>query len=173
MKKINFINWRLFVICFCLVGAIFAVVYKVILVQVEDSLFLQNEGKKRYIKYKEINPVRGAIYDRNKFPLAVSIINYDLYALKGLNIDKFFKIKDLVEIDEDISITEPFKRKTLLKKGLTAEEQSIIEDLNFNELEIEIRHSRHYLPMCLCSTQWRLTYRHAQRGPAPTDPRRH
>ena len=144
MKKINFINWRLFVVCFCLIGAIFAVVYKVILVQVEDSLFLQNEGKKRYIKYREINPVRGAIYDRNKFPLAVSIINYDLYALKGLNIDKFLKLKDLMEIDEGISITEPFKRKTLLKKGLTAEEQSIIEDLNFNELEIEIRHSRHY-----------------------------
>ena len=66
MKKINFINWRLFVICFCLFGAIFAVVYKIILVQVEDSLFLQNEGKKRYIKYREINPVRGTIYDRNK-----------------------------------------------------------------------------------------------------------
>jgi cell division protein FtsI (penicillin-binding protein 3) len=49
-----------------------------------------------------------------------------------------------METDEDISITEPFKRKTLLKKGLTAEEQSIIDDLNFNELEIEIRHSRHY-----------------------------
>jgi len=144
MKKINFINWRLFVTCFCLFGAIFAVVYKIILVQVEDSLFLQNEGKKRYIKYREINPVRGAIYDRNKFPLAVSIINYDLYALKGLNIDKFLKLKDLMETDEDISITEPFKRKTLLKKGLTAEEQSIIEDLNFNELEIEVRHSRHY-----------------------------
>ena len=46
---------------FCLVGAIFAVVYKIILVQVEDSLFLQNEGKKRYIKYREINPVRGDI----------------------------------------------------------------------------------------------------------------
>ena len=144
MKKINFINWRLFVTCFCLVGAIFAVVYKIILVQIEDSLFLQNEGKKRYIKYREINPVRGGIYDRNKFPLAVSIINYDLYALKDLNIDKFLKLKDLMEIDEGISITEPFKRKTLLKKGLTAEEQSIIEDLNFNELEIEIRHSRHY-----------------------------
>ena len=144
MKKIKFINWRLFVTCFCLVGAIFAVVYKIILVQIEDSLFLQNEGKKRYIKYREINPVRGGIYDRNKFPLAVSIINYDLYALKGLNIDKFLKLKDLMEIDEGISITDPFKRKTLLKKGLTAEEQSIIADLNFNELEIEIRHSRHY-----------------------------
>ena len=29
------------------------------------------------------------------FRLAVSIINYDLYALKGLNIDKFLKLKDL------------------------------------------------------------------------------
>jgi len=55
-------------------------------VQVEDSIFLQNEGKKRYIKYRTVNPVRGSIYDRNNFPLAISIINYDLYALKGLTM---------------------------------------------------------------------------------------
>jgi len=87
MKNSNFINWRLFFICLCFVGAIFLVIYKILSVQIEDSLFLQNEGKKRYIKYRDNNPVRGAIYDRNKFPLAVSIVNYDLYALNGLSID--------------------------------------------------------------------------------------
>ena len=56
MKKINFINWRLFVTCFCLVGAIFAVVYKIILVQIEDSLFLQNEGKKDISSIEKLIP---------------------------------------------------------------------------------------------------------------------
>ena len=62
MKNSNFINWRLFFICLCFVGAIFLVIYKILSVQIEDSLFLQNEGKKRYIKYRDNNPVRGAIY---------------------------------------------------------------------------------------------------------------
>ena len=69
--KTNFINWRLFFICTFLAISIFTIFYKIILVQVEDSIFLQNEGKKRYIKYRNINPVRGSIYDRNNFPLAI------------------------------------------------------------------------------------------------------
>lgn len=48
MKNSNFINWRLFFICLCFVGAIFLVIYKILSVQIEDSLFLQNEGKKIY-----------------------------------------------------------------------------------------------------------------------------
>ena len=85
-------------------------------------------------------------------------MNLGMFIIKNgkvvnLSNDTTYKISEFVDMmfnemlywtDEDISITEPFKRKTLLKKGLTAEEQSIIEDLNFNELEIEIRHSRHY-----------------------------
>ena len=144
MKKINFLNWRLILICTCLFFSIIAVSFKVISVQIEDSLFLKNEGKKRYIKYRTINPVRGTIYDRNNTPLAVSIINYDLYALNGLNTDRYLKLKDAISIQDDILIDGSFSQKTLLKKGLTLDEQKTINELHFNNIEIEIRHSRHY-----------------------------
>ena len=142
--KTNFINWRLFFVCTFLAISIFTIFYKIILVQVEDSIFLQNEGKKRYIKYRNINPIRGSIYDRNNFPLAISIINYDLYALKGLNNDKYLKLKDLININNDLSIKDSFLQKTLLKKNLNAEEQKVINSLNLDNVEIEVRHSRHY-----------------------------
>ena len=144
MKKSNFINWRLFFICFCFIGAIFLVIYKILSVQIEDGLFLQNEGKKRYIKYRDNNPVRGAIYDRNKFPLAVSIVNYDLYALNGLNIDNYLRLKDILNLEIELQINEPFKKKTLLKRSLTSEQQKAIKSLRIDDIELEERHSRHY-----------------------------
>lgn len=144
MKNSNFINWRLFFICFCFIGAIFLVIYKILSVQIEDSLFLQNEGKKRYIKYRDNNPVRGAIYDRNKFPLAVSIVNYDLYALNGLNIDNYLRLKDILNLEIELQINEPFKKKTLLKRSLTSEQQKAIKSLRIDHIEVEERHSRHY-----------------------------
>ena len=142
--KSNFINWRLVFICSFLVASIFAIFYKIISVQIEESIFLQNEGKKRYIKYRNINPVRGSIYDRNNFPLAISIINYDLYALKGLNNDQYLKLKDNIAIDEEFLIKKLFTKKILLKKNINAEEQKIIDSLNLDKVEIEVRHSRHY-----------------------------
>lgn len=144
MKNSNFINWRLFFICLCFVGAIFLVIYKILSVQIEDSLFLQNEGKKRYIKYRDNNPVRGAIYDRNKFPLAVSIVNYDLYALNGLSIDNYLRLKDILNLEIELQINEPFKKKTLLKRSLTSEQQKAIKSLRIDDIEVEERHSRHY-----------------------------
>ena len=142
--KESIINWRLFFICLCFVGAIFLVIYKILSVQIEDSLFLQNEGKKRYIKYRDNNPVRGAIYDRNKFPLAVSIVNYDLYALNGLNIDNYLRLKDILNLEIELQINEPFKKKTLLKRSLTSEQQKAIKSLRIDDIEVEERHSRHY-----------------------------
>ena len=142
--KNSHLNWRLLIVCICLTFSVITVAYKIISVQVEDSIFLKNEGKKRYVKYRTINPVRGTIFDRNNFPLAVSIINYDLYALNGLNIDKYLKLKDRIDIENNSSVMNSFSKKTLLKKSITPEERKIIEKLNFNELELEVRHSRHY-----------------------------
>lgn len=114
--KNSHLNWRLLIVCICLTFSVITVAYKIISVQVEDSIFLKNEGKKRYVKYRTINPVRGTIFDRNNFPLAVSIINYDLYALNGLNIDKYLKLKDRIDIENNSSVMNSFSKKTLLKK---------------------------------------------------------
>lgn len=144
MKKISIINWRFILVCIFFSLSIAAIAYKIISLQIDDSIFLKNEGKKKYIKYRNINPVRGTIYDRNNFPLAVSIINYDLYALKDLDKAKFILIKDLISLDSNLKIDESFPKKTLIKKGLSRNEQLIIEELKNNKLEVEIRHSRHY-----------------------------
>ena len=48
--KSNFINWRLVFICSFLAASIFAIFYKIISVQIAESVFLQNEGKKKIYK---------------------------------------------------------------------------------------------------------------------------
>jgi hypothetical protein len=58
MKKANkHINIRLVLVCAAFSLAIISVVTKLVLLSISDGMFLQNEGKKRYIKYREIKSV--------------------------------------------------------------------------------------------------------------------
>ena len=119
------------------------IIFKILSIQFFESNFLQNEGNKRYVKYKDVVPVRGTIYDRNNFPLAVSIINYDLYALKGFTKSQLLNISEKIELDIDPKI-EAFNKKTLLKKNISNEMLLKIRNSRFKNIEIEVRHSRHY-----------------------------
>ena len=137
------INWRFLSISFVFLLALFAIIYKIFSIQFTDSNFLQNEGNKRYIKYKNINPVRGSIFDRNNYPLAVSIVNYDIYALKGFKKSQLLSLAEVIDIDVDV-IEDSFRKKTILKKSLSNKEILNIKTLNLQHFEIEERHSRHY-----------------------------
>ena len=64
-NKVKILNWRFFLICACISFSVLAVIYKVFSIQIKESNFLQNEGNKRYVKYKNISPVRGSIFDKN------------------------------------------------------------------------------------------------------------
>jgi len=142
-KKNKFFNWRFFTIAITVVICLLAVIYRIFSIQVIDSAFLQNEGAKRHIKYKDIIPIRGTIFDRNNVPLAVSVINYDLYALKGFQKSQLLKLSELIELDIDY-LTEVFEKKTLLKKNVSRKNLLEIKKTNLNNFEIEVRHSRHY-----------------------------
>jgi len=137
------LNWRFLLISSSVICALIAIVFKVLSIQFIDSSFLQDEGNKRYIKYKDINPVRGTIFDRNNFPLAVSIVNYDLYALSGFKKSQLLSVAEVIDIDVDIN-KDIFIKKTILKKGLSNNEILSIKKLNLRNFEIEVRHSRHY-----------------------------
>ena len=137
------LNWRFLLISSAVICALIAIVFKVLSIQFIDSSFLQDEGNKRYIKYKDINPVRGTIFDRNNFPLAVSILNYDLYALSGFKKSQLLSVAEVIDIDVDIN-KDIFIKKTILKKGLSNNEILSIKKLNLRNFEIEVRHSRHY-----------------------------
>jgi cell division protein FtsI (penicillin-binding protein 3) len=142
-KKNKFFNWRFFTIAITVAICLLAVIYRIFSIQVMDSAFLQNEGAKRHIKYKDIIPTRGTIFDRNNVPLAVSVINYDLYALKGFQKSQLLKLSELIELDIDY-LTEVFEKKTLLKKNVSRKNLLEIKKTNLNNFEIEVRHSRHY-----------------------------
>ena len=139
-NKIKNFNWRFSLISICILFCFVTIIFKIFQIQISEGNFLQNEGNKRYIKYKDIIPIRGTIFDRNNFPLAVSIVNYDLYALKG------FKKSDLLKLAENIDlefklIDESYLKKTLLKKNVSKKEINLIKKLSLSNFEIEIRHS--------------------------------
>ena len=142
-NKINYINGRFILIAAVILACSVTIIFKIFSIQFFESNFLQNEGNKRYVKYKDVVPVRGTIYDRNNFPLAVSIINYDLYALKGFTKSQLLNISEKIELDIDPKI-KTFNKKTLLKKNISNEMLLKIRNSGFKNIEIEVRHSRHY-----------------------------
>ncbi len=142
-NRTSFLNWRFFLISMTIFICMFAIIFKIFSIQVSDRSFLQNEGAKRYVKYKDIIPTRGTIFDRNNFPLAVSIVNYDLYALKGFKKTQLLKISEIIELDTNF-ISETFNKKTLLKKNISNAEILQVKRLKLKNTEIETRHSRHY-----------------------------
>ena len=142
-NKLNYLNWRFILIAAVILACSITIIFKIFSIQFFESNFLQNEGNKRYVKYKDIVPVRGTIYDRNNFPLAVSVINYDLYALKGFTKSQLLNVSEKIELDIDPKI-EAFNKKTLLKKNVSNEMLLKIRNSRFKNIEIEVRHSRHY-----------------------------
>ena len=100
-NNISVLNWRFLLISIFILICVIAIVSKILSIQISDRTFLQNEGAKRYVKYKNIIPTRGTIFDRNNFPLAVSIVNYDLYALKGFKKTQLLKVSEIIELDSD------------------------------------------------------------------------
>ena len=142
-NNISVLNWRFLLISIFILICVIAIVFKILSIQISDRTFLQNEGAKRYVKYKNIIPTRGTIFDRNNFPLAVSIVNYDLYALKGFKKTQLLKVSEIIELESDF-ISETFNKKTLLKKNISNTTILKLKKLNLKNSEIEIRHSRHY-----------------------------
>ena len=143
MKKNNFFNWRFFVIIITILFISFAIVWKLFDIQVTDKEFLENEGEKKYVTYKNIKPIRGTIYDKNGFPLAISTVSYDLYALKDYSKTKHKLLRDKLGLEIDFP-SSGFDKKTLIKKNLDINQINSIKSLKHNKLEIERRYVRHY-----------------------------
>ena len=143
MNKVKVLNWRFALIFFCILVSIFMIVYKIFSIQISEGNFLQNEGNKRYIKYKNIMPIRCTIFDRNNFPLAISSVNYDLYALKGFKKSQLLKLAENFDIEFEIT-RDDYQKKTILKRNISNEDINLIKKLNLTNFEIEVRHSRHY-----------------------------
>ena len=131
-NKSKYFNWRFVTVGLTISICLLVIIYRIFSIQIIDSTFLQNEGAKRHIKYKDIIPVRGSIFDRNNVPLAVSVVNYDLYALKGFKKSQLLKLSELIELDIDY-VKDTFEKKTLLKKNVSKTNLLEIEQPHYAE----------------------------------------
>ena len=52
---------------------------------------------------RQIPAIRGRILDRNDFPLAISINQYDLYALKKFSEEDHKKLTNFLALSKDFS----------------------------------------------------------------------
>ena len=120
-----------------------------------ESDFLNSEGDKKHIKYKNIPASRGSIYDRNGVPLAVSIpvyrlivdpktlIKRDNYPQLLSSLSKIIS-KSAREIDLEIR-KRSSKRYLVLKRELRKSEVEIIRRDNFgNYVWLETFYKRFY-----------------------------
>ena len=105
----------------------------------EDSGFLQNKGKLKLITSRKISSIRGQILDKNNNPLAVTVMQYDLYGLKGLNLSH----DDLLSLNLNPE-NKILNKKSLLKRDITLGEIELVKKFKNNLLEIENTPKRYY-----------------------------
>ena len=144
MRKLNFFNWRFFIIIVFLILSIAAIFIRVIYLQIDKENFLKNWGQNQHITYRVLTPVRGTIYDRNKIPLAITLTHYDLYGLRNIDKKDFEKLKNITSFDTSFNQFTLNNKKTLLYESLSPELISTIKKSSINNYEIEMRFSRHY-----------------------------
>ena len=144
MKKLNYFNWRFFLIIIFLIASIVAIFTRVIYLQIDKENFLKNWGQNQHIAYREVPSIRGTIYDRNNIPLAISLTHYDLYALRNFSENDYKKLKNIISINTSFNEISLKNKKILIQKSLSPEDINLIKDSSLKHYEIEIRFSRHY-----------------------------
>tara|TARA_B100001250_G_scaffold274241_1_gene236848 strand:+ start:3149 stop:4777 length:1629 start_codon:yes stop_codon:yes gene_type:complete len=144
MRKLNFFNWRFFIIIVFLILSIAAIFIRVIYLQIDKENFLKNWGQNQHVAYRVLTPVRGTIFDRNKIPLAITLTHYDLYGLRNIDKKDFEKLKNITSFDTSFNQFTLNNKKTLLYESLSPELISTIKKSSINNYEVEMRFSRHY-----------------------------
>ena len=143
MKKLNYFNWRFFLIMIFLIASVIAIFIRVIYLQIDKENFLKNWGQNQHIAYREVPSIRGTIYDRNNIPLAISLTHYDLYALRNFSKDDYVKLQNIINIDTSFEKIAAKNKKILIQKSLSPDVINLIKNSSLHHYEIEIRFSRH------------------------------
>ena len=79
MKTNYGLSWRALIIYFVLILLLGALIGRIFFIQINDKEFLDSKGESLLYSNRPIVPLRGGILDRNDFPLALSINQYDLF----------------------------------------------------------------------------------------------
>ena len=137
-------SWRAYLIYSFLVISILMLIFRILSLRFIDGDFLTSKGKSMLETSRPIPAIRGSILDRNDFPLAISINQYDLYALKKFSEEDHKKLTNFLALLRDFSEIKQINKKTLIFSNLNFSEYENVKDLNLSGIEIESVQKRYY-----------------------------
>ena len=143
--KNNFgFSWRAYLIYIFLAISLFILVFRIVSLKYIEGDFLTSKGKSMLKSSRPIPAIRGSILDRNNFPLAVSINQYDLYALKEFSDEDFKKLKNFLFLNKDFSDIKKLDKKTLIFSNLNFSQYEKVKSLKLSGIEVEAFQKRYY-----------------------------
>ena len=137
-------SWRAHLIYIFLGISLLILVFRIVSLQYIEGDFLATKGKNMLETSRSIPANRGSILDRNNFPLAVSINQYDLYALKHFSKEDFNKLTNILFLKKDFSAIKQLNKKTLIFSNLDFSQYENVKSLNLSGIEIESFQKRYY-----------------------------
>ena len=130
-------SWRAHLIYIFLGISLLILVFRIVSLQYIEGDFLATKGKNMLETSRSIPANRGSILDRNNFPLAVSINQYDLYALKHFSKEDFNKLTNILFLKKDFSAIKQLNKKTLIFFNFDLFKYENVKRLNLSVIEIE------------------------------------
>ncbi|MCW8870857.1 MAG: penicillin-binding protein 2, partial [Proteobacteria bacterium] len=97
-QQISRTQLRMLAVMALLLVGFLMVVVRAFTIQIKGKEFYQTQGEIRHVKEVEMPVSRGAIYDRNGEPLALSTAMQSVGIVPGQLIDQFSKVEQLAEV---------------------------------------------------------------------------
>ena len=112
MKNNLGLSWRALTIYATLIIIFCIVLFRIFAIQFNDRDFLGSKGESMLHTSRVIPALRGGIYDRNNFPLAVSVVQYNLFALRNFSNEEYSAVKKILTINQSFDEIDELKRKS-------------------------------------------------------------
>ena len=144
MKNNLALSWRAWVVYTTVFLIFLFVVVRIFAIQFNDRNFLESKGNTLLLTSREIPVLRAGIFDRNNFPLAVSVKQYNLFALRNFSEEDFKAINIITPLAQTFTEIDELKKKSLLFLNLDFSQYEEIKKLRLDSIEIEVVQKRYY-----------------------------
>ena len=113
MKNNLALSWRAWVVYTTVFLIFLFVVVRIFAIQFNDRNFLESKGNTLLLTSREIPVLRAGIFDRNNFPLAVSVKQYNLFALRNFSEEDFKAINVITPLAQTFTEIDELKKKII------------------------------------------------------------
>src|SRR5690554_5634128 len=145
------IQMRMLAVMALLLCCFVVVVVRAFSIQVNGKAFYQNQGEIRHVKEVEMPVSRGAIYDRNGEPLALSTAMQSVGIVPNKLLDQFSKVEQLAEVLnldaeelKQIITTRTDRQFLFIERRITPMMADAVQALNMQGVEFRTEYKRFY-----------------------------